>query len=317
MQARDSPYQVLGVAADASDRDIKKAYRALSMEHHPDRNAGNKDSTAAFQRISEAYETIIDPESRQQYDVSQTPQGRDPRGGVVDINELFGMMFRGGGMHFGGAGGMAFSAGAPPAEMFDFGGGRTFCTNFGQRPPPPPIVTTVSLSLEQCYNGCSLPISVDRQVCRGDIQIGETEVSDVHFPPGIGEGDAVVMTGFGHVNREGQSGSVKIVVSVAAHPTFSRRGLDLVLRKSLTLSEALCGFSFSERHLSGKTINIENKASPAVIHPGYCRTIPSMGMTREGHVGNMIIEFVVDFPKSLTLAQMDGIADILNKASDP
>jgi DnaJ family protein B protein 4 len=87
--------------------------------------------------------------------------------------------------------------------------------------------------------------------------------------------------------------------------------MDLVYRKQLTLKEALTGFSFEVPHVNGKMLAINNKTNSTVVHPNYKKVIPNLGMSRNNVSGNLIIEFDVVFPETLTKEQIDVLSNIL------
>jgi DnaJ family protein B protein 4 len=100
------------------------------------------------------------------------------------------------------------------------------------------------------------------------------------------------------------------MVVVKNDTEFARNGQDLVFKKRLSLKEALCGFTFQIAHLNGKTIGINNTTT--IIPPGAKKVINTMGMHRDGQSpGNLIIEFEVEFPTTLTPEQKSGIATLL------
>jgi DnaJ family protein A protein 2 len=121
--------------------------------------------------------------------------------------------------------------------------------------------------------------------------------------------DIIVLEGFG--DSIDAKGDVKVVIQVKPDPVFSVYGLDLVFQKHLTLKEALCGFSFSQLHPCGKRVVVENITMPSVVYPGYRRTMVGMGMIRDGTSGNMVVEFIVDFPQRLCSEQIRAIAAAL------
>ena len=87
--------------------------------------------------------------------------------------------------------------------------------------------------------------------------------------------------------------------------------MDLVYKKTVSLKEALTGFSFELSHISGKLLALNNKTSNTIVYPGYKKVIPGLGMTRDANKGNLIIEFDVSFPTSLTPEQMAGLEQFL------
>jgi DnaJ family protein A protein 2 len=91
---------------------------------------------------------------------------------------------------------------------------------------------------------------------------------------------------------------------------FKRNGLDLILEKQVSLKEALCGFAFEVKHVNGKSYTINNNPG-SIVTPAYFKTIPNMGLTRDGHTGNLVITFDVVFPETLDLETITKLKEIL------
>ena len=117
------------------------------------------------------------------------------------------------------------------------------------------------------------------------------------------------MEGKGNCIDGGRS-SLKVFIKVSNDTKFERRGLDLVFRKKLTLKEALTGFTFELKFLQDTTYTINNH-SGKIIGPGYQKYVSKMGMKRKGSVGNLIILFDVEFPKTLSVEQIKSLTKIL------
>lgn len=268
-------YALLGVPKNASQDQIKKQYRKLSLECHPDRPGGNANK---FKDINEAYETLSDANKRAQYD---SPQ--------IDLMDLFGGMSGMSGMH--GMGGAGF-----PGFIFQ------------HIMKPPPLTMTVTITLDQAYTGCKVPVKIERWIHRNHIKELETETCYVDIPQGIDSNECMLLMNKGHMGPDGAMGDVRILIQVSPH-TLTRKGLDLCYTQTITLKEALCGFSFELAYLQGKTYQIKN-AKGNLIHPTYQKVISGMGMKREGQVGQLIIGFDIHFP-TLTEETIDSIEKLL------
>ena len=321
-------YDTLGVSSNASDDEIKRAYRTLSLKHHPDRG-GDK---ARFQEISAANDVLSDPEKRRQYDfecrmgVGGSNMGVDPfaeifrqaatggsrgGGGPADIfSALFGM----------GLGGMGGPDMGPGIHIFHggMGGGPEVVFQrmnsmdmggYGMKPPP--INITISMTLQQSYTGLSYPVEVDRWIMQGDQKRFEKEVVYVQVPPGIDEREMIELHDKGHIINSAIRGDVRISVEVVNNTEFQRRGLDLHFRKVISLKEALCGFSFELIHLNGKKLCMNNTLNATIIRPNNQKVVPDMGMVRGDSRGNLVIEFEVDFPSHLTEEQKTVLKGLL------
>jgi len=314
-------YEILGVKQDASEIEIKKAFRSLSLKYHPDRNHDDE-ATTKFQCINEAYENLSDAEKRKQHDHElkfgegniNPFQGMDE---FNDINNIFNMMF-GGGSGFGGIHkmhSMGEMHSMPGVRIFHNGPGgfhAEFSTSFNSRPqPPPPIKKIVELTLEQCFHGVSLPVEIEKWSVVNNMKINEIQQVIINIPAGIDENDTLVIKEQGNIINEQLKGDLHISVKINNNTCFKRQGLDLFLQKKLSLKEALCGFVFDIPHLNGKLLSLNNMNNPTVIKPDYKRVVGGLGMTRENATGNLIIEFIIEFPENLTEEQITSLKEVL------
>ena len=312
-------YEILGVDKNASESEIKKAYRTLSLEFHPDRNS-SIEATQKFQEISEAYETLSDPQKKEEYDFEQEhghghmghgfpfgggghPFAQHMGGmGGGDIHDIFNMMFSGGGAGFPGGG---FPGMGPNIRIFHNG--------IPVIQKPAPIQKEISITFEQSFTGIpALQIKFDRVVVVQQIQSNEEEIITLNIPAGIAEGETIVLQEKGHVIQDKVKGDLHLQIKVQPHKEFSRNGMDLIYKKTLTLKESLCGFSLEIPHLSGKMLRISHSATSHVIKPNEKKPIPGFGMVKNGQTpGNLIIEFDITFPDKLSEEQIKGLTNIL------
>jgi DnaJ-class molecular chaperone len=133
----------------------------------------------------------------------------------------------------------------------------------------------------------------------------------LEFPKGIDDNTTILLKDKGHVVNDSLKGDVKVVFNVVNHSIFTRNGLDLHIKKNISLKESLCGFNLEIQHLNGKLLAINNHVNNTIIKPNYKKTIPNFGMTREQTTGNLIIEFIVDFPDSLSVDVIEKIKELL------
>ena len=302
-------YDILGVSKGADSDEIKKAYRKLSLQFHPDRNP-DPDATEKYKSINEAYEILSDSQKREQYNMElQFGQGGGHMGGFPgqDINDIFSMMFSGG---FPGGG----FPGGPNIRVFHNGpqgfGGAGFEAFFQQIHKAPPITKQIEITLGQAYHGVTLQLEIEKHSQRGPIMIHEPDVLHVAIPAGIEHGETILLNGQGNGQGE-MRGDVKLVIHIEDHPVFKRQGQDLVYTKHITLKESLCGFAVDVQHLNGKMLHMNNEANPTVVKPGFKKVVPGLGMNRSGQTGNLILEFAVDFPDALTPEQVETLKGLL------
>jgi len=326
-------YKILGIDEKASEDEIKKAYRKMSMVHHPDKNGNTDESKQKFQELNNAYETLSDANKRRTYDMMRRGGGGGGAGGGIPHMFHFGGGVPGGmppgipeellHMLFGNAAG-GHGPGMGPKVVFQtFQNGR-MNGGFGhpqghhqhQQQPPPPnvriyqvpdtIVKTVSLTLEQCYNGCSIPLEIDRQVPDNDIIKIERETIHAQIPKGVLQGDTIILNECGHMNEAGMKGDIRIIINVLQHALFKVEQLDLTIEKTIPLKAALCGFDFEITHLNGRIFKLANKPGN-VIKPGNIKTIPGLGLEKNGEAGVLKIKFNIEFPDTLTAEQIQAL----------
>jgi len=319
----EDPYKILGVEKNASQDDIKKAYRALSLKWHPDRNSG-PDATKVYQSINAAYEILSDEAKRKEHDApSPPPQHHNPFAGMGmpfpfanmgmgmqgnNPHEEFMKMFSSGifqQMQGGGGGG-----GPQIFTMGPNGPIRVQIQTQTQMQKPPPIVKTIEITMDKAYSGCSIPIEIGRWIIEGGMKKEENETLYVPIPRGIDDGELILIPEKGNANGENNRSDVKIQIKVKNETEFKRDGLDLILHKSISLKEALCKFNFDMKFLDNRVFKIQND-NGNVICPGYRKVIPNMGMVRDGQTGNLIIVFDVKFPEQLSSEAIAMISSVL------
>ena len=233
-------YKILGVERGADEKEIKKAYRRLARQYHPDVNSGDKAAEARFKEINEANEVLSDPEKRQKYDaLGQDYQRWQQTGGAsgFDFNQWAGR---------GGSGGTRVAYGdvndlfgdeAGFSDFFDAifgsmaGRGAASGVRTGRTAAPPRhIEQEVEVTLDEVYHGGQRLMDVDGR--RLEIKI----------PRGVKTGSKVRMAGEGLPSgRGGPRGDIYLVIKVLPHPTFERRGDDLYCEAPVDLFAALLG----------------------------------------------------------------------------
>lgn len=289
-------YDVLGVTQSASSEEIKKAYRRQSLTYHPDRNRSDPSATGKFQNIGKAFAVLRDEDRRRNYDMSLQLRTRSNSDSC-----------------------RADTCCEHPYHSFadTFAQGHSH-PRYGREPipgfvpqKPPTIKVDLEISLTQAYTGCTESVSVTRWIAEeGSGQREEKETLYVTVPKGADDGEILVLDSKGHCSPEGISGDVKVFLSVANDSEFRRRGLDLVYEHTISLREALCGFSFELRHVSGKSLTIQNPRG-SIVTPSYRKIVPELGMQRDNHIGNMVIDFKVVFPFRLDSGVVDQLECIL------
>ena len=314
-------YKILGVTRSASESEIKKAYRKLSMLTHPDRAPEQERETAKvkFQEINQAYEILGSPEKRKQYDFQQLNPFKGGLSGMTGMPGMSGMS------------GVASMAGVPiPPELFEiltggmggmFGGKAPQVFHMSSGGPvhmgggggfqiPEPIEKNLEISLEEAFTGKTKQISVSRTILNGGSRRLEKETLYISVPPGIDTNEIITIKDKGNISHNNIKGDVKVVITIKNYTKFKRQGIDLIYNKEISLKEALCGFDFDMEYIDGRSFKIRND-SGNIISNGYNKIIPNMGMSRENNKGDLVIKFKVVFPKSLDKQQIKTLSDVL------
>ncbi|MDP9986915.1 MULTISPECIES: DnaJ C-terminal domain-containing protein [Arthrobacter] len=282
-------YKILGVAKDASDADIKKAYRKLARQHHPDTNAGNAASEKKFKDISEAYSVLSDPDERQQYDAIRA-MGSGARfapggaaGGNGGFEDMFGGLFTGNtGRH---AGGFNPSAGGIPPEFADLFGGFGGAPGF-QRTPQKGADRTASTSIS--FAGSIRGTTIGLREPSG-------EVIDVRVPAGIKDGQKVRVRGKGQPGAAG-SGDLVVSVSVQPHAFYTRDGDNLRIHVPVTFPEAALGADIEVPTIDGDKVKVR---VPAGTPSGRTLRVKGKGVKTSKGTGDLLVTIDVAVPKNL------------------
>ncbi|GLT81933.1 hypothetical protein SLE2022_003560 [Rubroshorea leprosula] len=342
-------YEILGVSKNASQDDLKKAYRKAAIKNHPDKGGDPE----KFKELAQAYEVLSDPEKREIYD----EYGEDA------LKEGMG----GGG------------AGHDPFDIFSsfFGGGFGGSSSRGRRQRRgDDVVHPLKVSLEDLYLGTTKKLSLSRNMlcskcngkgsksgasmkcagcqgtgmkvsirqlgpsmlqqmqhpcneckgtgetindrdrcpqCKGEKVVPEKKVLEVVVEKGMQNGQKITFPGEADEAPDTVTGDIVFVLQQKEHPRFKRKGEDLFVEHTLSLTEALCGFQFALTHLDGRQLLI--KSNPGeVVKPDSFKGINDEGMPiyqRSFMKGKLYIHFTVDFPDSLSPSQVKALEAVL------
>eukprot|EP00771_Trimastix_marina_P000916 gnl/Trimastix_PCT/1950.p1 GENE.gnl/Trimastix_PCT/1950~~gnl/Trimastix_PCT/1950.p1 ORF type:complete len:379 (-),score=91.85 gnl/Trimastix_PCT/1950:142-1278(-) len=338
-------YEILGVTKDATTREIKKAYKRLSIQYHPDKNPGNKEAEGKFIEIANAYEVLSDNDKRQIYD----------RYGEEGLKE--------GGPH-------EYSNPFDLFSSFGFGFPGGQAQNREQNRMPD-VRVPLQVDLSELYTGTSINVAVSRQVicpscrgsgaeggamkscpkcqgrgmyveqqrmpmgiiqmqrpcdrchgtgkiisqkckkCRGRATVNREENEMVFIEPGMRDGDELVFDNLGDESPDALPGRLIFKLRAKAHSQFTRRGDSLTYRATISLKQALCGFEITITHLDGHKVTVKRDQ---ITPHGETVLVKGEGMphrdTPSIH-GDLHVVFHVAFPGQLTEAQKQDLAKLL------
>jgi curved DNA-binding protein len=287
--ARDF-YAILGVSRDASEADIKKAYRKLAVKYHPDKNPNNKEAENKFKEINEAYEVLSDPDKRKKYDQFGENWNR--------VNEQGPPPGSGGQYQYygNGPGSENFNFEGDPNDIFEsiFGGG------FGGRGRKGSAKfkggdyqSETTITLEEAFHGTTRLLQLNTQKLR------------IKLKPGTYDGLVIKLGGKGAPGiNGGVAGDLYITIHVMPHAQYRREGDSLVQTLHIDLFTAVLGGKKEVSTLSGK-INI---TIPPGSQNGKLLRIKGKGMPVYDHpdqYGDMLLEIHVDIPEQLTEQQKE------------
>lgn len=337
MVAETKYYDILGVRPNASQEDIKKAYRKLALQHHPDKTGSDGEK---FKEISQAFDVIGDPQKRRIYDEGgeqAIKEGSSDSGPFRNPMDIF--------------------------EMFFGGSGRSKGPRRGKD-----TVHQLSVKLEELYNGAVRKLAINRnnicskcdgrggkagavqecstcqgsgvqvrihhlgvgfvqqvqsvcstckgerqiidpkdrcKVCEGKKVVREKKIIEVPIDKGMSDGESIKFSGEGDRFPGLEAGDIIIVLDEQSHDRFVRRGSDLIYTMPLSLSEALCGFSRTVLTLDNRTLHLKSKPGEVIPSLAY-RAVEDEGMPRYKNPfekGRLIVRFQVAFPPNGFLPQ--------------
>lgn len=313
-------YETLNIAKGVNAIEIKKAYRKLAVVHHPDKGGDEH----KFKEINAAYTILSDPEKRSKYDRFGLKGVEDGAGGGMgdDGEDVFSMFFGGRG---------AKSRGPRRGEdvnhplkvsLEDLYNGKTvkLAVNRSVLVGEPKLCTTCDgkghvVELRQIALGMVQQLQRRCQECAGEgyrcSTTKERRILEVHVERGMKNNEKIVFRGMADEKPNVEAGNINFVVQEQEHELFKRKGADLLIRKTVSLNEALCGFVWKITHLDAREMVIKSKPGEiirALADGGqpFVKIVKGEGMPSKGNMfvkGNLYVAFTVDFPKDKELSE--------------
>lgn len=293
--AKRDYYEILGVSKDASDDEIKKAYRKLAVKYHPDKNPGDKEAEAKFKEVNEAHDVLSDKQKRARYDqfghagvggASGNPfAGGNPfgQGGNFNFN---GQTFN---FDFGGAGGFEDILGS----LFGFGGARRARRGADYQ-------TSVTLTFEEAIFGTTKEVSANGESMK------------VKIPAGIDDGMSIRLRGKGGEAPEGgtEKGDLYVKVRVKPHKNLTREGAIILSEETISMVDAALGCEIEVETVDGPiTMKV-----PAGTQSGTPFKLSGHGVPfrSDGDRGPHIVTVIVETPKNLSRKQKELLEEFKN-----
>lgn len=277
-------YETLGVAKQASADEIRKSYKKLAREYHPDKNPDDEEAARKFKELQEAYSVLSDDEKRAQYDrFGSAFQGAHPGGGAggwpggqVDINDILGGGFDLGDL-FGGGG---------------FGGQQPRSRRAARPQAGGDISLEVDISFQTAAEGGSHSVLIQRRD-------GTEDRQTVKIPPGVTTGSVLRLSGQGEPGvNGGPAGNVRLTLKVASHPYFRREGNNLLVDVPISPTEAVLGGKVNVPTLSEGQISL---TIPPGTSSGAKLRLPGYGIADRTtkQKGDQLVVVKIVVPKDL------------------
>ncbi|GGB29517.1 molecular chaperone DnaJ [Flexivirga endophytica] len=305
-------YKILGVSQEATDDEIKKAYRKLARKWHPDQNPGDAAAEQKFKDIGEANSVLADPAKRQEYDQLRQMVGGGARftaggpgggGGAGGFEDLFGSMFGGGGGQ-----NVRFSTGGGGEQInlddilghFGGGGGGYGSPYGGYQSGPrkgADLEARTSLSFRDAAAGETV-----------SLQAADGQTIKTRIPAGVKDGQTIRLRGKGRPSANGgQPGDLLLHITVQPHPVFHRDGNNLTLDLPVTFAEAALGATVAVPTLSGKSVKVKIKpGTPS----GRKLRVKGQGIQAKSGVGDLIATVQVVVPEKLSKEAKQAVETI-------
>ena len=351
MSKRDY-YEVLGVSRSCTEAELKAAFRKLAMQHHPDRNPGDKECEHKFKEINEAYDVLKDGDKRAAYDRfghAAFEHGGGMHGFGADFGSTFADIFEG---IFGMAGARGRASGRERGSDLRYNmeitleeaySGKTaqiriptsvtceVCSGTGAKAgtKPKPCATCGGMgkirhaqgffTLERTCPACQgrgQVIDNPCPTCSGGGRVMRERTLSVNIPAGVEDGTRIRLAGEGEAGlRGGPAGDLYIFLSIEPHEFFQRDGADLHCRVPISMVAAALGGDFEVPAIDGSKVRVK---VPAGTQTGRRFRLAAKGMPvlRAKQMGDMYVQVVVETPQNLTKRQRELLAEFENLSSD-
>jgi curved DNA-binding protein len=265
-------YNTLGISKSASEADIKTAYRKMAMKHHPDRGGDEK----KFKEVTEAYETLSDPQKKQMFDMGVDPNAQHT----------------------------SYRQGSPFEFHFNTGNFEDVFSNFGFGGRPVRKNKTLNVNIEVALEDILKGRVIDAEI---GIPNGNKRLVNIEVPPGIESGQQIRYRGMGeHTLKDVAPGDLIVNILVKQHSVFQRQGDMLMIKKFISPWDAILGSEITIETIDKKTLTI---GIPAGTQPDTVLSCRGEGLPnmRTKVRGNLLIKIQIEIPKNLNSEQKDVV----------
>lgn len=295
-------YKILGVAKDVSDAELKKVYRKLARQYHPDSNPGDAKAEAKFKEISEAYSVLSDAEQRKEYDqVRAMGSGARFTGGPGGAGGFPGAGAGGfpGGFQAGGAGGFEDVF----ADLFGGGGRRGGFGGFGGPQRGADLTMNTTVDFIDSIHGATIKV-----------RLGAGDPTSVKIPAGIVDGQKVKLRGKGQASPNGgETGDLIITVTVKPHPVFTRDGNNLRVTVPVTFTEAVLGATIQVPTLGGEPVKL--KVAPGTPN-GRVLRVKGKGVKSAKAEGDLLATVEIAVPSHISDKAKKALEEFASQLPD-
>ena len=310
MDPKKDYYKILGVSENATDEEIKKAYRRLALKYHPDRRGGDKEAEERFKEISEAYSVLSDPQKRKEYDMMRknpfaTGAGDSFFGGFSSGPGGFRINFNGSESGFGGLDDLldSFFGFSRKRSGFD----QNVYEDIFTRSQPRQTFRGADVQAE-----ITIPFELAAQGGETMIKTTTGKKIKIKIAPGTEDGKRIKIPGQGAPGPNGgPAGDLYVTLRVAPHPRFERKGLDIYTSETINLAQAVLGTELQITTVDGKKVRLK---IPPGTNSGKQFRLKGMGIKTPQGKGDHFVKIEIAVPKNLSQKLKEEFKEWARKA---